>query len=290
MPAPSAASLFDRRTLLVSGKGGVGKSAVAAALAIRAARAGQRVLAVAMTSGDGLAAHFGVARLGYEPTEVRRGVEAMVVERAAALDEYLHLQLRLPAGAPLGPVARGLDLFAEAVPGIRDVVTIGKLVYDASRGPWDLVVADAPPTGQLMSYLRAPDTIAGLAPSGRVKEQAEWMTGLLADPEFAALVLVTLAEELPVVETMDAVADLEAEPLVALAAVVANRVLDPPPPLPDDLAAGPHRAAAELHAGRHADQQEWLARLPEDARLPYLFGMLTPGEVAARLADAWTLA
>ncbi len=286
MPTPH---VLDRRVVLVSGKGGTGKSALTAALAIRAARAGKRVLAAAMAGGAGLAAHFGVDRLEFEPREVRRGVEAMAIERAAALDEYLHLQLRMPKLAPLGPVARSLDVLAEAVPGIRDVITIGKLLYDVDRGPWDLVVADAPATGQLMSYLRAPATISGLVPAGRVKEQAQWMAGLLADPKFAAVLLVTLPEELPVAETMETVTELEEEPLVELAGIVANRVLPPPPAGWDDpaLPAGPYREAARLHGGRVLDQQAWLGELPAGRRLPYLFGMLTAGEVAARLADEW---
>ncbi len=283
-----ASPLLNRRVVLVSGKGGTGKSALAAALAIRAARAGRRVLAAAMAGGQGLAAHFGAAELGPEPREVGRGIEATAIERAAALDEYLHLQLRVPRAAPLRAFARGLDVFAEAVPGIRDVITVGKLLHDAANGPWDLVVADAPPTGQLVSYLGAPATIAGLAPSGRILEQAKWMAGLLADPAFASLVLVTLPEELAVTETQEAVATLAADPLVQVWGVVANRVL-PAPPVPDPAALppGPHRDAAALHAGRHAGQQAWLAELPAGPRLPYLFGMLTPGEVAARLADAW---
>ncbi len=283
-PAP----LLNRRVVMVSGKGGTGKSALAAALAIRAAREGRRVLAAAMAGGQGLAAHFGIAELAPEPREVGRGIDAMAIERAAALDEYLRLQLRVPRAAPLRPFARGLDVFAEAVPGIRDVITVGKLLYDASNGPWDLIVADAPPTGQLLSYLRAPATIATLAPSGRVLQQAEWMAGLLADPAFASLVLVTLPEELSVTETQEAVAGLGAEPLVDLYDIVANRVLPPPPDAdPEELPPGPHRDAALLHAGRHAGQSDWLAELPPGPRLPYLFGLLTPGEVSARLADEW---
>ncbi len=284
-----ASPLLNRRVVLVSGKGGTGKSALAAALAIRAAREGRRVLAAAMVGGPGLAAHFGIAELGPEPREVGRGIEAMAIERAAALDEYLRLQLRVPRAAPLRPFARGLDVFAEAVPGIRDVITVGKLLHDASNGPWDLVVADAPPTGQLLSYLRAPATIAALAPSGRVVGQAEWMAGLLADPAFSSLVLVALPEELSVTETLEAVGALSDEPLIDLHDVVANRVLPPPPdPAPADVPPGPHREAALLHAGRHAAQAHWLAELPPGPRLPYLFGLLTPGEVSARLADSWS--
>ena len=282
--------MLDRRLLIVTGKGGSGRSALSAALAIRAARTGRRVLAVGMTDGAGLAAHLGVERLAFEPREVRPGVAAMRIDRAAALDEYLHLQLRLPKAAPLGPIAKSLNLFADAVPGIRDLITTGKVLFDADSGQWDLVVCDAPPTGQILSYLRAPVTITGLVPSGRVREQAEWMTGRLADPGYTGLVVVALAEELPAAETEEALADLAAEPLADLAAVVVNRVL---PELAlsttarRNLPTGAVADTARLHQGLWAAQQEWLDRLPAGPRLPFLFGLHTPGEVAARIADLW---
>ncbi len=116
------------------------------------------------------------------------------------------------------------------------------------------------------------------------------MSGLLADADFAALVVVTVPEELPVRETQDALAELAAEPLAAIGAVTVNRLLPAPDVSASDLPPGPHREAALLHAGLFADQREWLAELPGDVRLPYLFGMLTPGEVAARLADVWSAA
>jgi hypothetical protein len=169
------------------------------------------------------------------------------------------------------------------------VVTIGKVIFEVARGPWDLVVADGPPTGQIMSYLRAPSTIAGLVPAGRVREQAAWMEQILMDPAQTGLVLVTLAEELPVAETLEALRELAAEPVVAVENLIYNRVL---PPLdlagmaPADLPPGPHRDAAALHSGLVTSQSQWLEALPEGPQLPYLFGLLTPGEVAARLADA----
>ena len=282
--------MIDRRLLVVSGKGGVGKSALTAAIALRAARTGKQVLAVSMTGGAGLAPHLGMRSLEYTPVKAAPGVWALTIDRATALDEYIRLQMHVPRLAPTAAVIRGFGVFVDTVPGIREVVTIGKVVFEAAQDRWDLVVADAPPTGQLMSYLRAPRVIADLVPAGRVKEQAAWMEGILGDPAGSGLVLVAIPEELPVVETLETLDELAAEPAIGVAAIAYNRVL---PPLdlggrdPAGLAAGPHRDAAVLHLGAREAQQEWLQRLPAGPRVPYLFGLLTPGEVAARLADLW---
>lgn len=273
--------------LIVTGKGGTGRSALTAALALRSARLGKRVLAIAMTDGDGLAAHLSAEHLGYQAHEVRDGLWAMEVDPAAALEEYLRLQLHVPL---LGPPVRGLAVLAETVPGIRDTVVIGKVLFEARSGEWDLIVADGPPTGQVVSYLRAPSTIEGMVPSGRVRSQAAWMRALLADPDRAGLILTATPEELPVAEARETLAALDAEPLVPVDAVVLNRVLPAPEfareeveSLPD----GPTRQAALLHLAVTESQQEWLSALPEPARLPYLFGVHTPAEVAVHLADLW---
>jgi anion-transporting ArsA/GET3 family ATPase len=279
--------VLDRRLIVVTGKGGAGRSALAAALSIRAAREGRRVLAVAMTDGRGLAVHLGVESLSYTAREVRPGLEALAVDPPAALDEYVRLQLHVPH---LGPVGRAFRVLADTVPGIRDTVVLGKAIFEAARGGWDLVVADGPPIGQVASYLRAPGTIEQLVPAGRVERQASWMRDLLEDPAQAGLVMVTLAEELPVTETLEALGAIEAERLVPIAQVVANRVLPELGVAAEVIAAapaGPRREAALLHADLRSSQREWLGRLPPATILPYLFGVFTPAEVAARLADLW---
>ena len=277
---------MDRGLLIVTGKGGVGRSAVAAAIAIYEARRGRRVLAIGMTDALGLAAHLRVASLTYQQREVRPGLHALAIEPAAGLDEYLRIQLRIKR---LGPMSRAFRMLADTVPRVRDTVVIGKVIYEAASGEWDLVVADAPPTGQIVSYLRAPDTIAGLVPTGRVREQAAWMGGQLADPARTGLVMVTRAEELPVTETIVACEVIRTEGLGHIAIVVANRLLDLPDFTVDDLAMaeGAHRDAGALHLGLVDAQQRWLTRLPDARTLPYLYGLLTPGEVATRIADLW---
>ncbi len=283
-------AVLDRRLLLVSGKGGVGKSAVATSLALNAARHGKRVLLIGMVDGLGLAVHLGIDELAAEPREAAPGVFASVVDRAQALDEYLKLQLRVPKAAPTKQLSRALNVLVETAPGVREIISMGKPIYEAQQLHWDLVIVDAPPVGQLISYLRAPSTIARLVPTGIVQEQAQSMRRYLASWERAGLVLVTIPEELPIIETVEALDELAEEPLVDLAAVVANRVL---PPLRvadrviEALGDTPIRQAAVLHQTLQGHQAHWLSSLDDAVRLPNLFGVLTPGEVAARLSDEW---
>ena len=279
--------MFDRRLLLVSGKGGVGKSAVTAALAILAARRGKRVLAMAMTDDLGLASHFGVERLGYRPHEVRPGIHALGVDRAYALDEYIRLQLHAPRVAPLGPLARGLNALADTVPGIRDIITIGKALFEASKPEWDLVIADAPPLGQITSYMRAPTTIAGLVPVGRVRDQALSYERELGDATRTGLVMVATPEELPVVETLEALDEIAG--LADVVMTVTNRTLDALGVSEATLTAvrsDPHREAGLLHRSLYDAQRQWRTQLPPGPEIPYFFGVHTPGEAAVLAADA----
>lgn len=270
--------------VLVSGKGGVGKSAVAAGLALAARRAGRRVLAVDMVNAGGLGTHLGEPDLGFEPRAIGEGLEALTIDRADALIEYLRVQIGLPALATIGPAARAFDALASTAPAVREVVTMGKVLWEVKRGPWDLVVADGPPTGQIGSYLRAARTVRELVATGRILDQVEWMEEILTDPDRTELTLVTLLEELPAVETAETLAWVLAEGLVGKATVVANRVLPPlASAVPDG--AGPVAETAALHHALWAEQQEWSAKVLHDRSLPYLFGTHTPAEVAERLAD-----
>jgi anion-transporting ArsA/GET3 family ATPase len=269
---------------MVSGKGGVGKSAVATGLALFAHRQGQRVLIIDVAGAGGLAAHLGVGRLEFKARDVRPGLSALSVDRTKALAEYVNVQIGVPQIATLGPIARAFDALASTAPGVREVITLGKVLWEVWPGEYDLVVADCPPTGQITGLLRAPRTIAELVPSGRVRQQAEWMGQLLSRQE-TDLVLVTLAEELPTIETQETMALLAAEHVVGPPTIVTNRVL---PRLETDAkGSGVAAEAATLHRSLYRNQREWIKRLPPDRELPYLFGLLTPGEVAARLADAW---
>ena len=276
--------------VFVSGKGGVGKSAVTASLALRAARLGQRVLVIGMVENIGIAAHLGSETLSYKAHRVRSGIHALAVNRTDALDEYLRLQLRVPRPAPTKILSRALSVLAETAPGVREIITIGKPVFELWQERYDLVIVDAPPLGQLFSYLRAPGTIGDLVPAGPIRLQAERMRAALEDPEASQLLLVTTPDELPVLETQHALQQLDNEPVIRLSGVVANRVL---PELEltaaqiGTLPPGVHRAAADHHRTVQLQQSRWLGELPEGPRLPYLFGIHTAAEVAEKLADLW---
>lgn len=275
--------MLEKRLLIVSGKGGVGKSAVTAALSLAAQRHGLRVLAMEMAGSGGLSAHFSTGPLEFEPREIRPGLHAMRMDRSDALLEFLSVQLSMKSVSRFGTMARAFDALATTAPGIREILTIGKAVWEVNADRWDVVVADGPPTGQIGSFLRAPKTIKELVPSGRIREEADMMADLLSDDEKTRTVLVTLPEELPTTETMETLEWLRSENVVAEPYLVANRTLakldDPTTP------EGPVGDAAQLHRSLWSGQQEWMAKLNTDIQLPYLFGLFTPGEVAARICD-----
>ena len=278
--------MLDSRLVVVSGKGGVGKSAVAAALSLRAAAHGARVLVIGMTEPLGLAEHVGVERLGYEAREVHPGVSALAIDRPAALDEYIRLQLRVPRAAPTAQLTRALTVLAETAPGIREIITMGKPVFEVWSGRWDHVIIDAPPLGQLASYLRAPQAVAAIVPAGRIRDQAISMAEVLTTE--GELILVATPSELPVNETLEAIDLMESEDIIPVTGILANRVvdsLDISASAMKKLPAGPHRSAIELHTAVATDQMTWLEQLAPTFTIPYLFGLLTPYEVAARIAD-----
>jgi len=275
--------MLDKRLAIVSGKGGVGKSAVASALALLGQRHGLRILAVEMESGGGLSAHFGTGPLEFEPREVRPGLHAMQIVRSDALLEYLSLQLRLPGMGRFGAVARAFDALATAAPAVREIVTVGKILWEVREDRWDLVVVDAPPTGQIASYLRAPTSISELVTTGRIRTQSQWMAETLGDPGITQLLLVTLAEELPTTETSETIDWVNRTGAVGEPVVIANRILEKVGP--GDPPNGPVGDMVTLHRSLNDEQEKWLEELPPDITLPYLFGLFTPAEVAAHMSD-----
>lgn len=270
--------MLDRRLLLVTGKGGTGRSTLAASLALRAAAAGRRVLAIAMDGGSGLAAHLHATHLGAEPHRVGP-LSISRIDPASALDEYLRLRLHAPR---LPGVSRPFAAVAEAVPGVRDTVMIGKVVHESVHGGWDLVVADTPPIGQVASLLRAPATVAGLVPTGAVRDQASWLRDHLTDPGHTGVVVVATPEELPVTEALTFLAESSGD--AAVAAVVANKVLAP---LAESPTGEPWSTVAAHHQALVNRQRPILQRLSAGIVLPHLLGQPTPGAVATALAGYW---
>jgi anion-transporting ArsA/GET3 family ATPase len=217
--------LLDRRLLFVTGKGGVGKSTVAAALALLAAQRGKRTLACEVDAKGDLAALFETAPLAFAPRSIFPGVWGMAMHTEESLDEYLRLQLHLPGLGRIGPLAKAFDFVATAAPGVREILTVGKLAYEVRESHYDLVVADASATGHVIGQLTAPQAINSLVRVGGIRSQTDWVLDILGDAALTALVVVTTPEEMPVRETIELVERVKAETNVALAAVVVNRVL-----------------------------------------------------------------
>ncbi len=222
--------LLGRRLLFFTGKGGVGKSTVTAATALLAAERGKRVLVVEVDAKGNLPDLFEQPPVGFEPREVYPGVSAMAMRTEDSLKEYLRLNLRVPVIGRLGPMAGVLDFVATAAPGVKEVLTVGKVCWEVresieGRADWDLVVVDAAATGHIIGQLDAPRAIQELVSVGMVRTQTAWMVELLSDPTLTALNVVATPEEMPVNETIELVARARAELQVPLGAVIVNRVL-----------------------------------------------------------------
>lgn len=217
--------LLDRQLLFVTGKGGVGKTSVAAALAHLAARSGKRTLVCEMDAKGALAAALDAGELTFEPRRLDDDLYGMAMNTEDALREYLKLFVRLPLVGRIGPLAHTFDFVADAAPGVKEILGVGKLAYEVRERHYDLIVVDAEATGHIVAQVAAPRVISELVQVGMVRDQTRWMLDILEDPVRTGVVVVTTPEEMPVSETIDLLGRLRAESDVAPAAVVANRVL-----------------------------------------------------------------
>lgn len=270
------------RVTLVAGKGGVGRSTVAAGLATAAAANGDRVLAIDAVDDGGLEAALGKQALAESQLECLR------LNTEDSLAQYIDLFLPLPISPTrLGPVARILEYVAAAAPGVREILLLGKVAWELREGLWDHIIVDAPATGHVIEFLAAADNLGELIGTGPLAAQTDWMAELISDAERWRVVVVTAAEELPVTETLELVDRLRSETRAAVVGLVANRV-----PVPVErskesdrlLAAGDGLAVATAVAiGRSTSWTEQRDRLNE-IDLP----MVSIGDVAGdgRSVDA----
>ena len=239
------------RLHVVTGKGGTGKTTVAAALALALAGGGGRVLLVEVEGRQGVAQLFDVPPLPYQERRVAVApgggeVYALAVDPEEALLDYLHMFYKLsPTGVPARSLRRAgaIDFATTIAPGMRDVLLTGKVKEAVVRrtGPggrhvYDAVVLDAPPTGRIARFLNISSEVSGLTKVGPIKTQSEGVMAVLRS-RATAVHLVTLLEEMPVQETLDGVAELQAVDL-PVGGVVVNAVRTP-------LLAPAHLKAAE---------------------------------------------
>jgi anion-transporting ArsA/GET3 family ATPase len=218
-------SLLDRKLIFVTGKGGVGKTTVAAGLALLAASHGRRTLVCEVDAKGNLADFFETGPTGFDERQIMPNLWAMSMDTEASLKQYLSQQLKLPLVARVGPLARMFDFVATAAPGVKEIVTVGKLCWEVRERHYDLVVVDASPTGHIVGQLAAPQAINQLVQVGLVRQQTGWMLDILGDANKTGLVIVATPEEMPVNETIELQARIVAETNVDVAAIVVNRVL-----------------------------------------------------------------
>jgi anion-transporting ArsA/GET3 family ATPase len=217
--------LLDRKLLFVTGKGGVGKSTVAASIGLLAAEQGKRTLVCEVDAKGNLSDFYESGELAFQPRQVHDGLWAMSLNTEDSLKEYLSLQLKIPLLAKIGPLARTFDFIANAAPGVKEILTVGKVAWEVKDRHYDLVVVDSVASGHIIGQLTAPQGINELVQVGMVRNQTQWMLDILTDPAQTGVVIVSAPEEMPVAETIELAGRLRAETDVDLAAVVVNRVL-----------------------------------------------------------------
>jgi anion-transporting ArsA/GET3 family ATPase len=224
-------SLLDKRLIVVTGKGGVGKTTVAAALGLAAARAGKRTMIAEVAQQERLSRAFRREGLGYSEAELQPNLFGMSIDPERALKEYLGQQV----GGTVGSLLfnnRVFEYFAAAAPGVRELATIGKVWElaqvdrrDQSAAPYDLVIMDAPASGHGLGLLRSPRTFGAIARVGPIRRRADVIDEFLTDRRRTGVVAVALAQEMPVNETLEFRGKLRAEMGMATDAVVVNSLL-----------------------------------------------------------------
>jgi anion-transporting ArsA/GET3 family ATPase len=277
------ATFLGSRVCIVSGKGGVGKTTVSAAISVAAAATGRRVLLVDVEAKSGLPALFDASPLDYEPSVLEPGVTARVITAERALLEFLD-EHSLHWIAKRLQNMNLMEVVATAAPGLKDILVLGKVKQLERRGEHDLIVLDAPAAGHMLSFLGSAAGILDAVRVGPVRTQAREVQEMLVDPARTSVLLVTLPEETPVnetVETADGLVDLG----IRVSAVAVNcwypegaavseadvlALADAAGAVVPTNEAAALAAASRFRAMRHALQKSQMARLEDLLALPFL--------------------
>jgi anion-transporting ArsA/GET3 family ATPase len=299
--------------VIVTGKGGVGKSTVALALALAAARRGKRTILCEVSAQEHLSRVFHRAEVGFHEVEMAENLWAISIDPDESLREYVLLQLKVKTMRDLLFKSRIFTYLAAATPGLKELVTIGKIWELALEDRkvkqgrnYDLVIVDAPATGHGVGFLQTPRTFANVARVGPIRQQAEILDKFIRNRKRTGMAVVTLPEEMPVNETAKLERDLASEVGVQVSRIFCNGLY--PERFPEDEAGALIELAAEREGAvrvacraavsesrRARAEREQLARLEELTEapvttLPFLFepdlGVEEIGVLADAVADA----
>jgi anion-transporting ArsA/GET3 family ATPase len=301
--------LLDKRLVFVTGKGGVGKSAVSISLGLAAAARGKRTIVCEVSSQENASRVFRKGEVGFNEVEVAENLWAISIDPDESLREYLLLQLRVRAMRDLLVRSRIFNYLAAATPGLKELVTIGK-VWELAQTDrkvkkgraYDLVIVDAPATGHGIGFLQTPRTFAGIARVGPMHNQATELDRFITDHEMSGVAIVSIPEEMPVNESALLERQLRDEIGIAVDRVYMNAMY---PERFDAKEAAKLERVAEITDGaphaavraalsqfrRGRSQREQLKRLKDTVRtpvktLPFIFQPRLDVQALQRLAAA----
>ncbi len=278
--------LLDKRLVFVTGKGGVGKSTISIALGLAAAERGKRAIVCEVSSQENASRVFKKGEVGFNEVKVAENLWAISIDPDESLREYLLLQLKVRAMRDMLVRSRLFNYLAAATPGLKEMVTIGK-VWELAQPDrrvkkgreYDVVIVDAPATGHGIGFLQTPRTFAGIAKVGPIHNQAKALDSFITRHETTGVAIVSLPEEMPVNESAGLERSLTQDVGVAVDQIYMNamyperfsgeegeklvRVLE-------ITQGSPHaavRAAVSEHRRAHS-QREQLQRLDRSVRAP----------------------